>query len=123
MSLAFVLLNKNDDLDRRGNVRGFWCARIPRKKSADHCCLRAGVVDQNCLPAGQCASGLAGRHNRVCDRWNPERFFGGAEREENPQRAADRILNKFRSNNDDALVLMRDCRDTAMKTATRRKGN
>jgi len=33
-------------------------------------------------------------------------IFRRAEREENPQRAADRILNKFRSNNDDALVLI-----------------
>jgi negative regulator of sigma-B (phosphoserine phosphatase) len=33
-------------------------------------------------------------------------FSAGLSAMENPQRAADRILNKFRSNNDDALVLV-----------------
>ncbi len=33
-------------------------------------------------------------------------FSAGLSAKENPQRAADRILNKFRSNNDDALVLV-----------------
>jgi len=33
-------------------------------------------------------------------------FLAGLSAKENPQRAADRILSKFRSNNDDALVLV-----------------
>jgi serine/threonine protein phosphatase PrpC len=91
-----------------GNVHGV-LVRADTKKgnSQELLLLRAGVVGSklpylqaSVLPVSQGDTIVFATDGIQSD------FSEGLSAKENPQRAADRILNKFRSNNDDALVLV-----------------
>jgi hypothetical protein len=105
MSLAFVSPEqKMMTWIGVGNVQGV-LVRADSKKGnpQESLLLRGGVVGSK-LPFLQ-ASVLPLSLVFATDGIQSD-FLAGLSGKENPQRAADRILNKFRSNNDDALVLV-----------------
>ena len=57
-------------------------------------------------PSGHGAPDRAGRYTFLRNRWRSKRFFHGTLRPGESARAADRILEQYRSGNDDALVLV-----------------
>lgn len=109
MSLAFVSPEqKMMTWIGVGNVQGV-LVRADNKKGnpQESLLLRAGVVGSklpflqaSVLPVSQGDTIVFATDGIQSD------FSTGLSAKENPQRAADRILNKFRSNSDDALVLV-----------------
>lgn len=91
-----------------GNVQGV-LVRADTKKGnpQESLLLRAGVVGSKLpfLQASVLPVSLGDTIVFATDGIQSD-FSAGLSAKENPQRAADRILNKFRSNNDDALVLV-----------------
>ena len=91
-----------------GNVQGILVrAEIQKGNPRESLLLRAGVVGSrlpflqaSVLPVSQGDTIVFATDGIQSD------FSAGLSAMENPQRAADRILNKFRSGNDDALVLV-----------------
>jgi negative regulator of sigma-B (phosphoserine phosphatase) len=109
MSLAFVSPEqKMMTWIGVGNVQGV-LVRADTKKGnpQESLLLRAGVVGSklpflqaSVLPVSQGDTIVFATDGIQSD------FLVGLSAKENPQRAADRIMTKFRSNNDDALVLV-----------------
>jgi len=99
-----------------GNVQGVLVRADTQKGNPqESLLLRAGVVGSklpflqaSVLPVSQGDTIVFATDGIQSD------FSAGLSAKENPQRAADRILTKFRSNNDDALVLV--ARLTGMTT-------
>jgi phosphoserine phosphatase RsbX len=91
-----------------GNVQGV-LVRADTKKGnpQESLLLRAGVVGSKLpfLQASVLPVSLGDTIVFATDGIQND-FSAGLSAKENPQRAADRILNRFRSNNDDALVLV-----------------
>ena len=109
MSLAFVSPEqKMMTWIGVGNVQGV-LVRADNKKGnpQESLLLRAGVVGSK-LPFLQASVLPVSQEDTLVFATDgiQSDFSAGLNAMENPQRAADRILNKFRSNNDDALVLV-----------------
>jgi negative regulator of sigma-B (phosphoserine phosphatase) len=109
MSLAFVSPEqKMMTWIGVGNVQGVLVrADTKRGNPQESLLLRGGVVGSklpflqaSVLPVSQGDTLVFATDGIQSD------FSAGLSAKENPQRAADRILTKFRSNNDDALVLV-----------------
>lgn len=91
-----------------GNVQGVLMHRGSRKGPVqESLLLRAGVVGSQ-LPPLQASVVRVAREDTLFFATDGIRkdFVETLTRLENPQRAADRILNNYRSGNDDALVLV-----------------
>jgi serine/threonine protein phosphatase PrpC len=91
-----------------GNVHGVLVrADTKRGNIQESLLLRAGVVGSK-LPALQASVLPVSQGDTVVFATDgiQSDFSTGLSARENPQRAADRILNKFRNGNDDALVLV-----------------
>lgn len=91
-----------------GNVQGVLVRADTQKGNPqESLLLRAGVVGSKLpfLQASVLPVSLGDTIVFATDGIQSD-FSAGLSAMENPQRAADRILNKFRSNNDDALVLV-----------------
>jgi phosphoserine phosphatase RsbX len=91
-----------------GNVQGVLVRADTQKGNPqESLLLRAGVVGSKLpfLQASVLPVSLGDTIVFATDGIQSD-FSAGLSAKENPQRAADRILNKFRSNNDDALVLV-----------------
>jgi hypothetical protein len=90
-----------------GNVHGVLVRGAAKQGNArEILLLRAGVVGAQ-LPALQAAVLPVGQGDTLFFATDGIRseFAEGLSAQENPQRAADRILEKYRTGNDDALVL------------------
>jgi phosphoserine phosphatase RsbX len=91
-----------------GNVQG-WLVRADTKRGnmQESILLRAGVVGSK-LPSLQASVLPVSQGDTVVFATDgiQSDFSTSLSARENPQRAADRILNKYRSRNDDALVLV-----------------
>ena len=91
-----------------GNVQGVLVRADTQKGNPqESLLLRAGVVGSKLpfLQASVLPVSLGDTIVFATDGIQSD-FSAGLSAMQNPQRAADRILNKFRSNNDDALVLV-----------------
>jgi serine phosphatase RsbU (regulator of sigma subunit) len=109
MSLAFVSPEqKMMTWIGVGNVQGVLVRADTQKGNPqESLLLRAGVVGSKLpfLQASVLPVSLGDTIVFATDGIQSD-FSAGLSAKENPQRAADRILTKFRSNNDDALVLV-----------------
>jgi negative regulator of sigma-B (phosphoserine phosphatase) len=109
LSLAFVSLEqKMMTWIGVGNVQGVLVRADTQKGNPqESLLLRAGVVGSKLpfLQASVLPVSLGDTIVFATDGIQSD-FSAGLSAKENPQRAADRILNKFRNNNDDALVLV-----------------
>ena len=109
LSLAFVSLEqKMMTWLGVGNVQGVLVrADTTRGNGQEPLLLRAGVVGSK-LPALQASVLPVSQGDTVVFATDGIQgdFSTGLSAKENPQRVADRILNRYRTRNDDALVLV-----------------
>ena len=109
MSLAFVSTEqKMMTWIGVGNVQGVLVRADTQKGNPQELLLLRGGVVGSKLPFLQASVLPVSQGDTIVFATDgiQSDFSAGLSAKENPQRAADRILNKFRSNTDDALVLV-----------------
>lgn len=91
-----------------GNVQGVLVRADTKKGNAQESLLLRGGVVGSKLPFLQASVLPVSQGDTIVFATDgiQSDFSAGLSAKENPQRAADRILNKFRSHNDDALVVV-----------------